>query len=94
MKQQLHDRAGETVRVERLTPEECRQFDDMRWAQEDAEVVAKYKGQFVVPYMRQIVAHGYDVEAVLARAARKTRRRIEELPVIGIDDPLVDATSY
>ena len=48
----------------------------------------------MVPYNRQIVAHGYDMQAVLAEASRKAGRRIEELGIVGIDDPLLDVTSY
>jgi hypothetical protein len=50
-------------------------------------------GEFVVPYMKQIVAHGQDIRAVLEQAARKTGKSIEELPVIGIDDSLTDVTA-
>jgi hypothetical protein len=84
----------EAVRVEALTPEECRRLQDMCWALQSAEVLAHYRGEFVVPYMQRVVAHGDDELAVLAEAARVTGREIEELSVVGITDPLQDASSY
>jgi hypothetical protein len=49
-----------------------------------------YLGEFVVPYCREIIAHGTDAAAVLAEAARITGRRVEELPLVGVIDPLLD----
>ncbi len=83
----------EPVCVEALTPDECRQFEDMEWALQSPDVLVQYRDQFVVPYMKQIVAHGDDIDALLAEAARITGRRPEELPVVGIVDPLVDVSS-
>lgn len=78
------------VKVYPLTDEERQQSEDCRWVLHDPEIQAKYIGEFVVPYHRQIIAHGTDIEAVLAEAARITGLKEEELPVCGIDDPLMD----
>lgn len=85
---------SQAAQVEPLTAEECQRLEDMRWAQDDPEVIAKYCGQFVVPYNRKIVAHGHDVQAVLAEASRKTGLQIEELGIVGVDNPLLDVTSH
>jgi hypothetical protein len=76
--------------VRPLTPEEQQAADDETWALQDAEVQARYRGQFVVPFGRKIVAHGPEAERVLEEAARATGRRVEDLPLLGIDDPLLD----
>jgi hypothetical protein len=82
-----------STQIAPLTTDERRQFADIEWAQQDADVLRQYKGQFVVPHMKQIVAHGQDIRAVLEQAAQKTGKTIEELPVIGIDDSLTDVTA-
>lgn len=92
MEKQEHHSSGDPVGIRPFTPTERRQFDDIRWAEEDPDVQQRYRGQFVVPFDKKIVAHGHDLEAVLKEAARKTRVKIEELPVIGIDEPLLDVT--
>ena len=76
--------------VQTLTPDQRRRLEDVAWAEEDLSVLAAYRGEFVVPYARQIVAHGHDIQAVLSDAARKTGRKLEELLVVGIDSPLQD----
>jgi hypothetical protein len=73
-----------------LRPEELQCQEDMHWARQDPEVLARYCGEFVVPYQRQIVAHGKDLAVVLAEAARITGRPPEALPLVGILDPLLD----
>jgi hypothetical protein len=73
-----------------LSPEECRRQEDVRWAQLDPEVQAQYRGQFVVPFGRRIIAHGLDAAAVLAEAALATGCRVEQLALVGIVDPLQD----
>ena len=78
------------VEVHPLTDEERQQAEDCRWVLHDPEIQAKYMDEFVVPYRRQIIAHGTDIEAVLAEAARITGLKPEDLPVCGIDDPLRD----
>jgi len=78
------------VKVYPLTEEERQQCEDCRWVLHDPEIQAKYIGEFVVPYRRQIIAHGIDIEAVLEEAARITGLKPEDLPVCGIDDPLMD----
>ena len=78
----------------RLTENEIRQFDDMHWADADPQVNDQYRGEYVVPYMRRIVAHGHDLKQVLAEAAQATGRRPEELPVIAIADGFPDVTSF
>jgi hypothetical protein len=76
-----------------ITPDEARQFEDLQWAQQDPSVRARYRGCFVVPYKKQIVASGHDMERVLADAVQATQRPVEELPVIGINDPLQDISA-
>ena len=73
-----------------LTPEERQAADDETWALQDAEVQVSYRGQLVVPFARKIVAHGLNPEQVLEEAARVTGRKVEELPLVGIDDSLLD----
>jgi hypothetical protein len=89
----LDQRKG-ALRAQRATrpldAEECRRQDDACWALEAPEVLALYLGEFVVPYRREIVAHGTDAAVVLAEAARITGRRVEELPLVGVIDPLLD----
>jgi len=80
--------ASYVVSVEPLGELERRQIHDVRWARHDPEVQVKYAGQFVVPFGRKIVAHGKDIAAVLAQAARVTGCSEEQLPLCGIDDPL------
>ena len=53
-------------------------------------MLAQYFGEFVVPYQRKIVAHGTDAAVVLTEAAQITGRPVEELPLVGIIDPLMD----
>jgi hypothetical protein len=88
------DRTKEALRAQRTTrpleAEECRRLDDARWAGEAPEVLACYLGEFVVPYRREIIAHGTDAAVVLAEAARITGRRVEDLPLVGVIDPLLD----
>jgi len=81
-------RAEFTVRP--LRPEELRQQEDLRWASEDPQVSTLYRGEFVVPYQRRIVAHGTDGSAVLAEAVRITGLSVEELPLVGVVDPLLE----
>jgi hypothetical protein len=81
-------RARPKVQVRPLTAEQRLQLEDMHWARHDPDVQNKYIGQFVVPFQRQIVAHGTNLVTVLEEAARLTGRKPEELPVCGIDDPL------
>lgn len=73
-----------------FTAIERRQFEDIDWAEGDPRVQNEYRGEFVVPFNREIVAHGHDIEAVLKEAARRTRGKVARLPVIGIVDPLLD----
>src|SRR5205085_1920291 len=77
-------------RIRPLTPEERQAADDETWALQDAEVQASYRGQFVVPFARKVIAHGLDAEQVLEEAARVTGRKVEELPLVGIADSLLD----
>jgi len=76
--------------MHRLPHEELQRQEDVRWAREDPEVLAHFSGEFVVPYGRKIVAHGTDAAVVLAEAARITGRQLEELPLVGVIDPLLD----
>ena len=73
-----------------LQPEELRRQEDIRWARQDPTVLAHHCGEFVVPYQRQVVAHGTDAAVVLAQAAQITGRPAEELPLVGVIDPLLD----
>jgi hypothetical protein len=76
--------------VRPLAPAESQRQEDIRWAQHDPEVQARYRGEFIVPYRGQVVAHGTDAAIVLAEAAQRTGRRAEELPLVGVTDPLLD----
>ena len=76
--------------VHPLRPEEFQRQEDVRWARQDLDVLAQHRGEFVVPYHRQIVAHGTVAADVLAEAARITGRQPEELPLVGVIDPLLD----
>jgi hypothetical protein len=88
------ERSREALRARRstraLSAEESLRQDDARWAIEAPEVLARYVGEFVVPYRRQVAAHGTDAVAVLAEASRVTGRRAEELALVGVIDPLLD----
>ena len=77
-----------TAAVQPITSDQCQRHEDARWARHAPDVIVKYRGQFVVPYLRQIVAHGHVVQEVLDQAARVTGRRPDELPICHIDDPL------
>jgi hypothetical protein len=79
-----------TTVVQTLTSEQCRRHDDARWARHDPDVLAKFRGEFVVPYHRTVVAHGHVVAQVLDEAADATGRKPDELPICLIDDPLHD----
>ena len=81
-------RAGRSTRP--LGAEESRRQEDARWALEAPELLSLYCGKFVVTYRREVVAHSTDAAAVLAEAARVTGRRAEELPLVGVIDPLLD----
>ena len=85
--------ARPVVQVRPLTAEQRQQLEDTHWASHDPEIQVKYMGQFVVPFHRQVVAHGTNLAAVLDEAARVTGRKPEELPVCGIDDPLQEVVS-
>jgi hypothetical protein len=88
------ERRKQALRAQRstrpLSAEESLRQDDARWAMEAPAVLARYVGEFVVPYRREVVAHGTDAAAVLAEAARVTGRRAEELALVGVTDPLLD----
>ncbi len=88
------ERTREALRARRstraLSAEESLRQDDARWAREAPEVLARHVGEFVVPYRREVVAHGNDAAAVLAEAARVTGRRADELALVGVIDPLLD----
>ena len=73
-----------------LEPKEIQQLEDARWARQDPDVLVQYLGEFVVPYHREIVAHGKDAAVVLAEAAQITGRPAEDLPLVGVVDPLLD----
>jgi hypothetical protein len=73
-----------------LRPEEFQRQEDVRWARQDLEVLARHCGEFVVPYQRQVVAHGTDAAAVLAEAVRVTGHPVEKLALVSIIDPLLD----
>jgi hypothetical protein len=76
-----------------LQGKEFQRLEDARWARQDPDVLAKYLGEFVVPYERKIVAHGTDAAVVLAQAAKITGRPAEELALVGVIDPLLDMPS-
>ena len=68
----------EKFSMQPVRPEVVRQLADVRWAKQDPEVLARHRGEFVVPYGRKIVAHGKDASVVLAEAARITGRQVLE----------------
>jgi hypothetical protein len=78
------------VKIRAISPEERQRFCDARWAQHDAEVQVRHCGEFVVPLEGKIVAHGTDAAAVLAEAAQRTGRKPDDLPLVGIVDPMQD----
>jgi hypothetical protein len=73
-----------------LEPGELQRLEDAHWARQDADVLARYPGEFVVPDRRKIAADGADAAVVLAEAARITARPMEKLPLVGVIDPLFD----
>jgi hypothetical protein len=78
------------VKVEAISSNDHQRYQDARWAQHDAEVQRRYRGEFVVPFQGKIVAHGKDAAAILAAAARLTGLKPQDLPLVGIIDPLQD----
>jgi hypothetical protein len=64
-----------------LSDLEKRIWADIEWAEYDAEVRAKYAGQWIAIYERAVVAHGADREGVLRQGADMVRRPHEELAV-------------
>jgi hypothetical protein len=78
------------IKVRAIPSKHHQCYQDARWAQHDAEVQSRYRGEFVVPYQGRIVAHGIDAEAVLAEAARLTGLKPQDLPLVGIVNPLED----
>ena len=76
----------EKFSMQPVRPEVVRQLADVRSAKQDPEVLARHRGEFVVPYGRKIVAHGKDASVVLAEAARITGRQVLELPLVGAVD--------
>ena len=77
-------------RVRPLTVDERRAGEDLDWALHDPNVQSLYQGELVVPYERQIVAHGHNTREVLSQAARVTGRRVEDLPLVSIVNPLAE----
>jgi hypothetical protein len=78
------------VKVGSIPSKHHQRYQDARWAQHDAEVQSRYRGEFVVPYLGKIVAHGTDAAAILAEAARLTGLKPQDLPLVGIINPLED----
>jgi hypothetical protein len=76
--------------VRPISPDRQAITQDILWAQQDPTVRAFHEGEFVVPWKGKIIAHGLDAQAVLQEAAQITGRRVEDLPLVGIPDPLVD----
>ena len=78
------------ITMQPVSPQDLMRIEDARWASHDPDVLAHYCGEFVVPYERKVVAHGTEASAVLAEAARITGWNADELPLVGVMDPLVD----
>jgi hypothetical protein len=76
--------------VRQISTERREITQDILWAQTDPSVKATYQGEFVVPWHGKIIAHGEDAQNVLREAALITGRRVEDLPLVGIVDPLAD----
>ena len=70
-----------------LTSAEIQQFEDMRWAEEDSEVLKDYEGLWVVPYQKKIVATGSDVRSALEAAVQATGLAEDALPCVLVSDP-------
>src|SRR5260370_1489304 len=81
-------RAQFTIRP--LTAAERRAAEDEAWATHDDTVQTAYRGEFVVPFGRRIIAHGTNAEQVLKEAAAVAGCDADELPLLGIDNPLSD----
>jgi hypothetical protein len=90
LEQRNHALRRTQVSMVSLQPKELQRLEDARWARQDPDVLVQYLGEFVVPYERKIVAHGRDAAVVLAEAAQITGRPVEELPLVGVIDPLLD----
>jgi hypothetical protein len=53
-------------------------------------VLAKYRGEFIVPWGRKVIAHGPRADRVLEEAACLLGRNAKDLPLVGIVNPLLD----
>jgi hypothetical protein len=71
-----------------LTEKQVQQFEDMAWAREDPDVQREHRGEFVVPYRRQIVASGKDPSRVLADAARIIGCPPADVVMVNMIDPM------
>lgn len=76
--------------VRGLTSADWEAKRDGHWAETDPQVQAEYQGEFVVPVGRRIVAHGPIAVEVLAEAAKRTGKAVEELPLVGVASPLLE----
>jgi hypothetical protein len=72
-----------------MTEQERQMHEDLHWAMTNSELESRYRGQLVVVWHKQVIAHGTDEEALLQEAASPARPRAE-LVVIEFPDPFVD----
>lgn len=72
--------------VRSLSDAEIARLEDITWAQQDPDVQSRFRGEFVVPVGKQVVAHGYEAEQVLQEASQVTNRAIRDLPLVSVVD--------
>jgi hypothetical protein len=53
-----------------LTPDELQRYRDAEWAMHDPDVQRRFRGEWIVAYERNVVAHGPQPKAVLDQANR------------------------
>jgi hypothetical protein len=68
----------------KLTEEQVERLRDVEWAIQEPEVIRRYGDQIVAVHRRQIIAHGYDEEAVLAQAERITGLPKHQIAIVMI----------
>jgi hypothetical protein len=72
-----------------LTESERRIWAEIAWAEQNAELLARYAGEWVALENRTVVAHGPDREEVLRAAAAATQRPEGEVAIW----PILDVTA-
>jgi hypothetical protein len=76
--------------VRPMTPVERQMHQDSTWAMEHyQELDRQYRGQFVVVWKQQVLAHGLDATELFQQATSAGYPRYE-LVLVAIPDPFVD----